>query len=81
MSDSQREIQEIRARLEKLEAQMIYLYRSLGMTTNAAPASNASPKVIELVKRGDTLGAIKAFREETGASLKDAKTYIESLEV
>jgi ribosomal protein L7/L12 len=80
MSDSDREIQDIKTRLEKLETRMSFLFRSLGIMSEEAPTRGASLRVIELVRQGDTLGAIKAFREETGASLKDAKTYVESLE-
>jgi len=79
MSDSNQEIEKIKMRLEKLESQMTFLQRSLGITTNVAPAWKASPEIIELIQRGDKIAAIKAFREQTGASLKDAKTFIESI--
>ena len=38
MSDSHQEIEKIRMRLEKLESQMAFLQRSLGLTTNETPA-------------------------------------------
>jgi ribosomal protein L7/L12 len=79
MSDSHQEIEKITIRLEKLESQMAFLQRSLGITTNEAPGWKASPEIIEMVQRGDTIAAIKAFREQTGASLKDAKNFIESI--
>lgn len=79
MSDSNQEIEKIKMRLEKLESQMTFLQRSLGITTNDAPAWKASPEIIELIRRGDKIEAIKAFREQTGASLKDAKNFIESI--
>lgn len=81
MADSESEMQDIKKRLEKLEARKSFLFRSLGLLSEEVPACSASAKVIELVKQGDKLGGIKAFREETGASLKDARTYIESLGV
>jgi len=34
---------------------------------------------VALVRQGKTAEAIKLFRQETGASLKDAKTFIETL--
>ena len=67
------------AAVEKMEAQLGFLYRSLGIATQEAPGWKASPELIELVRKGDKLAAIKAFREESGASLKDAKEFIESL--
>ena len=70
---------EDRERLEKLEAKLSFLYRSLGVTAQEAPDWRASPALLELVKKGDKIAAIKAFREETGASLKDAKGFVESL--
>ena len=79
MSDSKQEIAEIKTRLEKLEARLGFLYRHLGITTQEAPGWHASPALLELVKKGDKIAVIKAFREETGASLKDAKEFIESL--
>ncbi len=79
MTDGNKEIAEIKDRLEKIEAQLVFLFRSLGITSREAPAGRASATVLELVARGDKVAAIKAFREETGASLKDAKVFIESL--
>ncbi|MCU0276570.1 MAG: ribosomal protein L7/L12 [Acidobacteria bacterium] len=79
MSDSRREIAEIKARLEKVEAQLGFLFRSMGITAGQAPPGHASAAVLEMAARGDKIAAIKAFREETGASLKDAKEFIESL--
>lgn len=79
MPEINKEIAEIKARLEKLEAKLSFLYRSLGITAQEAPGWHASPALLELVKKGDKITAIKAFREETGASLKDAKDFVESL--
>ncbi len=79
MSDINKEMAAIKTRLEKIEAQLGFLFRSLGITAGEAPAGRASAAVLELVARGDKIAAIKAFREETGASLKDAKEFIESL--
>ena len=79
MSDSNQEIEKIKIRLEKLESQITFLQRSLGITTNDAPGWKASPEIIELIRRGEKIEAIKAFREQTGASLKDAKNFIESI--
>jgi len=81
MADLKQEIAEIKARLEKIEAQLGFLYRSLGIAMREAPEWKASPELIELVRKGDKIAAIKVFREESGASLKDAKEFIESLSV
>lgn len=80
MENVERELAGIKVRLERIEAQLQFLFRRLGVTTRDAPAAKASPAVIDLLNRGDRKGAMRAFTEETGASLKDAKTFIESLE-
>jgi len=69
---------EIKARLEKVEAQLGFLFRNQGLMAREAPPGHASAAVLELAARGDKIAAIKAFREETGASLKDAKEFVES---
>jgi len=81
MTDIKQEIIEIKARLDKLESRLGFLYRSLGVTAQEVPAWQASPALLELLRKGDKIAAIKAFREETGASLKDAKEFIESLTI
>ncbi len=43
------------------------------------PSSDASEEVMELLLTGRKIEAIKVYRRETGASLKDAKEFIESL--
>ena len=41
--------------------------------------SRVDPKIVELVRDGQTIEAIKLYREQTGASLKEAKDFVESL--
>jgi len=81
MAENNNEIEELKKRIEKLETQMIYLSRQLGISTQEPPKWTASPTVIAFLRKGDKLGAIRAFREETGAGLKDAKNFIESLQL
>jgi ribosomal protein L7/L12 len=73
------EIEELKERIEKLESRMDFLMRRLGISLKEAPDWKASSKIIELVKKGDKKAAIREFMEESGASLKDAKTFIESI--
>ena len=79
MFDDKQEIAEIKKRLEKLESRISFLFRRLNIAAEEVPKWNASPAVIELMKRGDKVAAIRAFMDETGSSLKDAKNFIESL--
>ncbi len=79
MADNEQAIAGLAERVSKLEMQMGYLLRQMGISTQEAPAWTASPQVIDLVVKGMKNEAIRTFREESGASLKDAKTFIESL--
>lgn len=80
MTDTEREIVELRSRVDRLESQMAFLKRRLGISDEEAVAPQVSPRVLDLVRRGDRKGAMRAFMEETSASLSDAKRYVESLE-
>jgi ribosomal protein L7/L12 len=60
VSDTNREMAEIRKRLDLLE-------------------SRVSSEILNLLAAGDKIGAIKAYRNQTGAGLKDAKDFIESI--
>ena len=81
MPDIKQDIEEIKKRLDKLESRMSFLFRRLNIAAEEVPKWNASPAVIAHVKRGDKVAAIRAFMDETGSSLKDAKNFIESLVV
>ena len=52
----------------------------LGEFPEAAGPGSASAQVMALLARGDKIGAIKQFRIETGAGLKEAKDAVEALE-
>lgn len=40
--------------------------------------SEVDPQVLELIKTGTRIEAVKAYKETTGVALKDALTYVES---
>ncbi len=80
MWGNKNDLSDLKERIEKLERQMGYLFRSFGIETGEAPSWQPSSKVIALVSDGKKMEAIKAFREESGVSLKDAKLFIESFE-
>ena len=76
-----REVLELRRRVAKLERQVSFLLEHLELEYVEEPNAGVSPEILELARRGDTIGAIIKFREETGFGLKEAKAFIESLEV
>ena len=43
------------------------------------PLAEVPPEIVELARSGNTLQAIKRYRELTGASLEDARSVVMSL--
>jgi ribosomal protein L7/L12 len=80
MSYAESQVIKLNQRVATLEHQVEFLMKHLGVKYDGAPDAGVSPEVMELVRRGDKLRAINAFREETGVGLKEAKEFIESLE-
>ncbi|HOP27094.1 MAG TPA: hypothetical protein PLM22_05190 [Candidatus Sabulitectum sp.] len=80
MSGSKAEIERLRKRVEILETRVDNLMRNAGHDVPKSP-SEASEEVMELLLTGNKIGAIKAYRKQTGASLKDAKEFVESLHI
>lgn len=78
MSSSKSEIERLRKRVEILETRVDNLMRNAGYDV-VKPSGEASNEVMELLLTGHRIAAIKAYRRETGASLKDAKEYIDGL--
>ena len=72
---------QLRSRVFELEAQVQFLYKHLDVTyvpdTSYQDARDA--KIIELIKKGDLIGAIKAHREAYDSDLVTAKNEVEAL--
>jgi len=80
-------------RIDRLERQVRYLLRYIGVdaeiaaTSDAAfsagppPPASSSPEIVALVRAGKPIQAIKAYRQLTGAGLKESKDAIDSLRV
>ena len=79
MSYTERYIFELQQKVAKLERQVAFLLQHLGLEYSEEPNIDVSPEILALAHQGKTLEAIKLFREETGADLKTAKEFIESL--
>jgi ribosomal protein L7/L12 len=65
-------------RLSQLERRVEAIMRHLGIE-DLGPDTTASPRVVEVARSGDMIGAIKLYREETGADLATAKKAVEEL--
>ncbi len=66
-------------RLRRIESKLDRILDHLGIRQNdLADDSGLSTTVRALADRGQKINAIKAYREETGAGLKDAKEAVEA---
>ncbi len=67
--------EEIARSLRSIERQLGALLNHLGVDAN----EQVDDEVLSLVRSGQKIAAIKRHRELTGAGLRDAKIYVESL--
>ena len=79
--NTEHEVFTLRERVAKLERTVAFLLEQLHLdyVDNAAPT--VLPEILDLVRRGKKIEAIKVYREQTGLGLKEAKDYIDSLDV
>jgi Ribosomal protein L7/L12 C-terminal domain len=59
----------------RLERKVDLILKHLGIDPN----QGVDEKIMELVKAGQKIQAIKLYREKTGVGLKEAKDYVEGL--
>ena len=59
----------------RLERKVDLILKHLGID----PDQGIDEKIMELLKSGQKIQAIKLYREQTGVGLKEAKDYVESL--
>ena len=64
-------------RLSRLEAKVDALLRASGVTFDEL--DGVPSEVREALQRGETILAIKRFREATGVGLKEAKDFIDDV--
>jgi ribosomal protein L7/L12 len=69
---------DLHARVRELEQLVDHLYVALNVE-RPVRSDGVSAGVRELVMRGDTIRAIKLYREETGCDLRTAKDVIDGL--
>lgn len=71
-------VDQIFKRLERIERQLALVSQNLGLPFED-PAAAAPPEVLELVRAGDRMGAIRKYRELTGAGAAEAQEAIAAL--
>jgi ribosomal protein L7/L12 len=78
-SIEQQEIEILRSRVSRLEAEMEYLFKHFGLTFSENASPGDDPRVIEALKKNNLIEAIKAYRELTNSGLAEAKTAVEEI--
>jgi len=73
------EVQELRQRVARLEGKVEFLYRHLGITFVPEAAPDDDPRLIEYLKKGDTLGAMRIYREIHGVGLDEARKGVDEI--
>jgi Ribosomal protein L7/L12 C-terminal domain len=66
------------AALSRLDAKLDALLRHSGVVFE--PYESVPPGVVDALRRGEKIKAIKQYREATGAGLKDAKDFVEEVQ-
>jgi ribosomal protein L7/L12 len=69
----------LHAKVAKLERTVAFLLEKLNLSYEDNLAVGVSAAVMNLIKQGNTLGAIQEYRKETGAGLAEAKQVVEAL--
>ncbi len=77
---TEQQFSDLRRRVAHLEGQVAFLYEHLGMSFVAEAQLEDDPKIIEALKGGNLLQAMKVYRENTGASMDDARKAVEEIQ-
>jgi hypothetical protein len=70
----------LRARVAELEDRLEYLYRRLNIEYISNPSA-IDPRIVEYLKKGSKIEAIKLYREIHNVGLAEAKNSVEVIEV
>ena len=69
------EFQRLRDHLYKLQAQVDFLYQHLGLTFTPEIADD-DPRIVEKLRKGDVLGAMKVYRELFNSDVATAQEAV-----
>ena len=74
------EFHDLRNRIIRLEGQVAFLYEHLGITFVPETQLTDDPRIIEQLKKGNLIEAIKIRRELNNTSLVEAKKAVEEMQ-
>ena len=72
-----RSVRNLESRQSRTEGKLDALLQNAGVTYD--PYANVNPHVLEAIRAGKKIEAIKRYREVSGVGLKDAKEYVERI--
>jgi ribosomal protein L7/L12 len=70
----------LRQRVAKLERTVEFLLQRFQVVYVDTPDNTAPPEIMELLRDGKKIEAIRVYREQTGVGLKEAKDFIDGLD-
>ena len=73
------EVQALRERLARLEGKVEFLYKHLGITFVPEAGPGDDPRLIEALKKGDNLGAMKVYREIHQVGIDEARKGVDEI--
>jgi len=73
------EILALRARVAELESRVDFLYKHLGIL-HVTETGMADARVVDMLKRGNKIEAIKIYREIYDCGLAEAKQAVDGIE-
>jgi ribosomal protein L7/L12 len=73
------EVQALRERVARLEGKLEFLYQHLGITFAPEAAPGDDPRLIESLKKGDNLGAIRIYREIHNVGIDEARKGVDEI--
>ena len=76
----EQELVQVRVRVAELEARVQFLYEKLNMEYVPQPNFVDDPKVVEMIKKGNKIEAIRIYRETHSVGLAEAKTAVEEIQ-
>lgn len=79
MPNEEIDIIALRARVAELEDRLEYLYKRLNIEYVANPSA-IDPRIVEYLKKGNKIEAIKIYREIHNVGLAEAKNVVDGIE-
>ncbi len=73
------EVQALRERVARLEGKVEFLYQHLGITFVPEAGPGDDPRLIDYLKKGDNLGAIRIYREIHNVGIDEARKGVDEI--